>query len=147
MRGATAWPVAEPSPPAPSRARRAAPQVHRGPGERDERHDHAAPEDPRDPAFPGHARRKRAERVAGGPLEQRKGGKERDVLLLVETPLEVIAVECNPPVPAGIEARRQIDDIFTYLKGYVPGFEKWFGVRPVVTPELRARVEEALRAT
>ena len=24
-------------------------------------------------------------------------------------------------------------------------FEKWFGVRPVVTPELRARVEEALR--
>ncbi len=24
-------------------------------------------------------------------------------------------------------------------------FEKWFGVRPVVTPELRARVEQALR--
>jgi shikimate 5-dehydrogenase len=28
-----------------------------------------------------------------------------------------------------------------------PGcFEKWFGVRPVVTPELRARVEQALRS-
>jgi shikimate dehydrogenase len=26
-------------------------------------------------------------------------------------------------------------------------FEKWFGVRPVVTPELRARVEQALRAS
>ena len=25
-------------------------------------------------------------------------------------------------------------------------FEKWFGVRPVVTPELRERVEQALRA-
>jgi shikimate 5-dehydrogenase len=24
-------------------------------------------------------------------------------------------------------------------------FEKWFGVQPVVTPELRARVEQALR--
>jgi shikimate dehydrogenase len=38
-----------------------------------------------------------------------------------------------------------VDGLGMLLYQAVPGFEAWFGVRPEVTPELRAHVEQALR--
>jgi shikimate dehydrogenase len=40
---------------------------------------------------------------------------------------------------------RTVDGLGMLLHQAVPGFEAWFGVRPEVTPELRAKVEATLR--
>jgi shikimate dehydrogenase len=37
-----------------------------------------------------------------------------------------------------------VDGLGMLLHQAVPGFEAWFGVRPTVTPALRARVEATL---
>ena len=39
---------------------------------------------------------------------------------------------------------RAVDGLGMLLHQAVPGFERWFGVRPAVTPELRAKVEATL---
>jgi shikimate dehydrogenase len=39
-----------------------------------------------------------------------------------------------------------VDGLGMLLHQAVPGFERWFGVRPEVTPELRARVAATLEA-
>jgi shikimate dehydrogenase len=39
---------------------------------------------------------------------------------------------------------RTVDGLGMLLHQAIPGFERWFGIRPTVTPELRARVEADL---
>ena len=39
---------------------------------------------------------------------------------------------------------RTVDGLGMLLHQAVPGFEAWFGVRPEVTPELRAKIEATL---
>ena len=54
---------------------------------------------------------------------------------IVYSPLET-------PLLAAAKARgnRTVDGLGMLLHQAVPGFERWFGVRPEVTPELRALV-------
>ncbi|ODA68035.1 Shikimate dehydrogenase [Methyloligella halotolerans] len=60
---------------------------------------------------------------------------------IVYTPLET---------PLLAEARRRgnvgVDGLGMLLHQAVPGFERWFGVRPEVTPELRAMVVADLQS-
>ena len=42
--------------------------------------------------------------------------------------------------------RKTVDGLGMLLHQAVPGFERWFGVRPEVTPELRAHVAASLGA-
>jgi shikimate dehydrogenase len=42
---------------------------------------------------------------------------------------------------------RTVDGLGMLLHQAVPGFERWFGVRPEVTPELRAHVVAHLEAS
>jgi shikimate dehydrogenase len=53
------------------------------------------------------------------------------------------------PLLAAAKARgnRTVDGLGMLLHQAVPGFERWFGVRPEVTPELRAHVVAHLRAS
>jgi shikimate dehydrogenase len=39
---------------------------------------------------------------------------------------------------------RTVDGLGMLLHQAIPGFEAWFGVRPSVTPELRAKIEATL---
>jgi shikimate dehydrogenase len=48
---------------------------------------------------------------------------------------------------ARARGNRVVDGLGMLLHQAVPGFERWFGVRPVVTPELRAHVAASLGAT
>ncbi|WP_018045935.1 shikimate dehydrogenase [Methylobacterium sp. 88A] len=41
---------------------------------------------------------------------------------------------------AAVRGRRVVDGLGMLLHQAVPGFERWFGTRPVVTPELRALI-------
>jgi shikimate dehydrogenase len=41
---------------------------------------------------------------------------------------------------------RAVDGLGMLLHQAAPGFERWFGVRPMVTPELRALVEADILA-
>jgi shikimate dehydrogenase len=61
---------------------------------------------------------------------------------IVYTPLET-------PLLAAARARgnRIVDGLGMLLHQAVPGFERWFGVRPEVTPELRAHVAANLGAS
>jgi shikimate dehydrogenase len=45
---------------------------------------------------------------------------------------------------ARARGNRVVDGLGMLLHQAVPGFERWFGVRPEVTPELRAHVAKAL---
>jgi shikimate dehydrogenase len=45
---------------------------------------------------------------------------------------------------ARVRGNRTVDGLGMLLYQAVPGFERWFGVRPEVTPELRAQVAAAL---
>jgi shikimate dehydrogenase len=45
---------------------------------------------------------------------------------------------------AGARGHRTVDGLGMLLHQAVPGFERWFGVRPEVTPELRAKIEATL---
>jgi shikimate dehydrogenase len=60
---------------------------------------------------------------------------------IVYSPLET-------PLLAAARARgnRIVDGLGMLLHQAVPGFERWFGVRPEVTPELRAHVVAHLKA-
>lgn len=60
---------------------------------------------------------------------------------IVYSPLET-------PLLAAAKARgnRTVDGLGMLLHQAVPGFERWFGVRPDVTPELRAHVAATLEA-
>jgi shikimate dehydrogenase len=41
---------------------------------------------------------------------------------------------------AAVRGHRVVDGLGMLLHQAVPGFERWFGTRPVVTPELRALI-------
>ena len=60
---------------------------------------------------------------------------------IVYSPLET-------PLLAAAKAKgnRTVDGLGMLLHQAVPGFERWFGVRPEVTPELRAHVAATLEA-
>ena len=47
---------------------------------------------------------------------------------------------------ARARGNRAVDGLGMLLHQAVPGFERWFGVRPEVTPELRAHVAASLGA-
>ena len=72
-------------------------------------------------------------------LDLGKVGKQALVTDIVYTPL-------NTPLLAEAQARglRTVDGLGMLLHQAVPGFEAWFGVRPEVTPDLRARVQATL---
>jgi shikimate dehydrogenase len=48
---------------------------------------------------------------------------------------------------ARARGNRAVDGLGMLLHQAVPGFERWFGVRPEVTPELKAHVAASLGAT
>ncbi len=76
------------------------------------------------------------------PLALDVEGLKRDALVadIVYAPLET-------PLLAAARARglRAVGGLGMLLHQAVPGFERWFGVRPEVTPELRALVEADIR--
>lgn len=71
-----------------------------------------------------------------------------DLSLLPETALvtDIVYAPLVTPLLAEARARglRTVDGLGMLLHQAVPGFEAWFGVRPVVTPALRARIEATL---
>jgi shikimate dehydrogenase len=56
---------------------------------------------------------------------------------------DIVYVPLETPLLAAARSRglRTVDGLGMLLHQAVPGFEKWFGVRPEVTPELRALIE------
>jgi shikimate dehydrogenase len=58
---------------------------------------------------------------------------------IVYTPLETPLLAA-----AAMLGLRTVDGLGMLLHQAVPGFESWFGVRPEVTPELRAKIEATL---
>jgi shikimate dehydrogenase len=77
------------------------------------------------------------------PLEIDLAALPKDAVVadIVYSPLET-------PLLAQARARgnRVVDGLGMLLHQAVPGFERWFGVRPEVTPELRAQVAASLGA-
>ncbi|MHA1164105.1 MAG: shikimate dehydrogenase [Alphaproteobacteria bacterium] len=71
------------------------------------------------------------------PLEIDLAGLSEDVVVtdLVYTPLQTQLLRS-----AKDKGLRCVDGLGMLLHQAVPGFEKWFGVRPTVTPELRALI-------
>jgi shikimate dehydrogenase len=71
-----------------------------------------------------------------------------DLTLLPRTTLvtDIVYVPLVTPLLADARALglRTVDGLGMLLHQAIPGFEAWFGVRPEVTPELRARVEATL---
>ena len=71
-----------------------------------------------------------------------------DMALLPETALvtDIVYAPLITPLLAEAKARglRTVDGLGMLLHQAVPGFEAWFGVRPEVTPLLRARIEATL---
>jgi shikimate dehydrogenase len=59
---------------------------------------------------------------------------------------DIVYVPLQTPLLADAQARglRTVDGLGMLLHQAVPGFEAWFGVRPTVTPALRARIEATL---
>ncbi|TPJ55640.1 MULTISPECIES: shikimate dehydrogenase [unclassified Mesorhizobium] len=59
---------------------------------------------------------------------------------------DIVYVPLETPLLAAASARKlkTVDGLGMLLNQAVPGFERWFGVRPRVTPELRALVEADL---
>ncbi len=55
---------------------------------------------------------------------------------------DIVYVPLQTPLLRAAEARglRTVDGLGMLLHQAVPGFARWFGVRPEVTPELRARI-------
>ena len=62
---------------------------------------------------------------------------------------DIVYVPLETPLLAAARARglATVDGLGMLLHQAVPGFERWFGVRPEVTPELRARVVATLGET
>jgi shikimate dehydrogenase len=71
-----------------------------------------------------------------------------DLALLPASALvtDIVYIPQVTPLLADAAARglRTVDGLGMLLHQAVPGFEAWFGVRPTVTPELRARIEATL---
>ena len=71
-----------------------------------------------------------------------------DFALLPKTALvtDIVYVPLMTPLLAEAAAHglKTVDGLGMLLHQAVPGFEAWFGVRPTVTPELRARIEKTL---
>ncbi|HTM77377.1 MAG TPA: shikimate dehydrogenase [Devosia sp.] len=71
-----------------------------------------------------------------------------DLAKLPDTALvtDLVYVPLRTPLLAAAEARglRTVDGLGMLLHQAVPGFESWFGVRPTVTPALRARLQVTL---
>ncbi len=61
---------------------------------------------------------------------------------------DIVYAPLETPLLAAAKARglRTVDGLGMLLHQAVPGFERWFGVRPVVTPELRAAIIATLGA-
>jgi shikimate dehydrogenase len=61
---------------------------------------------------------------------------------------DIVYVPLITPLLAAARERglRTVDGLGMLLHQAVPGFEAWFGVRPEVTPELRAEIERTLEA-
>ena len=59
---------------------------------------------------------------------------------------DIVYVPLETPLLADAKAlkRRTVDGLGMLLHLAVPGFEAWFGLRPTVTPQLRARIEATL---
>jgi len=59
---------------------------------------------------------------------------------------DIVYVPLETPLLADARARglRTVDGLGMLLHQAVPGFEAWFGIRPVVTPELRRLIEATL---
>jgi shikimate dehydrogenase len=60
---------------------------------------------------------------------------------------DIVYVPLETPLLAAARARglRTVDGLGMLLHQAVPGFQKWFGVKPEVTPELRALVEADIK--
>ena len=65
------------------------------------------------------------------------------------TVADIVYSPLETPLLAAAKARgnRTVDGLGMLLHQAVPGFERWFGVRPEVTPELRAHVAAHLGAS
>jgi shikimate dehydrogenase len=61
---------------------------------------------------------------------------------------DLVYVPLETPLLAAARARglRAVDGLGMLLHQAVPGFEKWFGKRPEVTPALRAAVIDSMAA-
>lgn len=61
---------------------------------------------------------------------------------------DIVYVPLRTPLLAAAEAEglRTVDGLGMLLHQAAPGFERWFGIRPEVTPELRARIVADLEA-
>jgi shikimate dehydrogenase len=61
---------------------------------------------------------------------------------------DIVYVPLETPLLAAARERglRTVDGLGMLLHQAVPGFERWFGVRPEVTADLRARVVATLEA-
>jgi shikimate dehydrogenase len=59
---------------------------------------------------------------------------------------DIVYVPLETPLLAAARARglKTVDGLGMLLHQATPGFERWFGIRPEVTPELRALIEEDL---
>jgi len=90
--------------------------------------------------------------VVNGASYGMAGQPDLDVDLSSVRDDAVVADVVYVPLETGLLRRARarglrVSDGLAMLLHQGPGcFEKWFGVRPVVTPELRARVEQALRS-
>jgi len=62
---------------------------------------------------------------------------------------DIVYVPLETPLLAAARARGLVgvDGLGMLLHQAVPGFERWFGVRPQVTPELRAHIVADLEKT
>jgi shikimate dehydrogenase len=61
---------------------------------------------------------------------------------------DIVYVPLETPLLAAARGRglRTVDGLGMLLHQAVPGFEKWFGTRPEVTPELRAMIVDDIQA-
>ncbi|WP_414472574.1 shikimate dehydrogenase [Microvirga sp. M2] len=61
---------------------------------------------------------------------------------------DIVYVPLRTPLLAAAEAEglRTVDGLGMLLHQAAPGFERWFGIRPEVTPDLRARIVADLEA-
>lgn len=77
------------------------------------------------------------------PLDLNLDGLKRNAVVadIVYSPLETTLLR-----DARARGLRTVGGLGMLLHQAVPGFERWFGVRPEVTPKLRALVEADLRA-
>lgn len=72
--------------------------------------------------------------VGNAPLELDLAALDRDAIVA-----DIVYVPLNTPLLAEAQARghRTVDGLGMLLHQAVPGFARWFGVKPEVTPELR----------